>query len=157
MAGLIGSNSSDDAALPLTDIRVTLDTGVLLSSSTNTSVSLPTPFRDNLFKNQQLTVLYNVSDEVRRDLLDPFPAEMRTITSLTDSVATLSSALVKDPSLQQTNYSVQSIASSVFGASGSWSQTSGRFILTVASGKTCLLYTSPSPRDKRQSRMPSSA
>ena len=25
------------------------------------------------------------------------------------------------------------------------------------SGKTCLLYTSPSPRDKRQSRMPSSA
>ena len=27
----------------------------------------------------------------------------------------------------------------------------------VASGKSCLLYTSPSPRDKRQSRMPSSA
>ena len=25
------------------------------------------------------------------------------------------------------------------------------------SGKICLLYTSPSPRDKRQSRMPSSA
>ena len=24
-------------------------------------------------------------------------------------------------------------------------------------GKSCLLYTSPSPRDKRQSRMPSSA
>ena len=24
-------------------------------------------------------------------------------------------------------------------------------------GKICLLYTSPSPRDKRQSRMPSSA
>ena len=24
-------------------------------------------------------------------------------------------------------------------------------------GKVCLLYTSPSPRDKRQSRMPSSA
>ena len=27
----------------------------------------------------------------------------------------------------------------------------------VAAGKACLLYTSPSPRDKRQSRMPSSA
>ena len=27
----------------------------------------------------------------------------------------------------------------------------------TGSGKTCLLYTSPSPRDKRQSRMPSSA
>ena len=27
----------------------------------------------------------------------------------------------------------------------------------VAMGKDCLLYTSPSPRDKRQSRMPSSA
>ena len=29
--------------------------------------------------------------------------------------------------------------------------------LGVAEGDTCLLYTSPSPRDKRQSRMPSSA
>ena len=27
----------------------------------------------------------------------------------------------------------------------------------VAQGDLCLLYTSPSPRDKRQSRMPSSA
>ena len=27
----------------------------------------------------------------------------------------------------------------------------------VIQGKDCLLYTSPSPRDKRQSRMPSSA
>ena len=27
----------------------------------------------------------------------------------------------------------------------------------TANGITCLLYTSPSPRDKRQSRMPSSA
>ena len=27
----------------------------------------------------------------------------------------------------------------------------------IAALKTCLLYTSPSPRDKRQSRMPSSA
>ena len=29
--------------------------------------------------------------------------------------------------------------------------------ITVARADTCLLYTSPSPRDKRQSRMPSSA
>ena len=27
----------------------------------------------------------------------------------------------------------------------------------ISGSKTCLLYTSPSPRDKRQSRMPSSA
>ena len=27
----------------------------------------------------------------------------------------------------------------------------------IESGRNCLLYTSPSPRDKRQSRMPSSA
>ena len=33
-----------------------------------------------------------------------------------------------------------------------------RHIIAVSSGKGgCLLYTSPSPRDKRQSRMPSSA
>ena len=31
------------------------------------------------------------------------------------------------------------------------------FIHEVASGKGCLLYTSPSPRDQRGSRMPSSA
>ena len=30
-------------------------------------------------------------------------------------------------------------------------------ILEVAQSSDCLLYTSPSPRDKRQSRMPSSA
>ena len=33
----------------------------------------------------------------------------------------------------------------------------GEFLGTVAGIGTCLLYTSPSPRDKRQSRMPSSA
>ena len=31
------------------------------------------------------------------------------------------------------------------------------FIFRDDQGKPCLLYTSPSPRDKRQSRMPSSA
>ena len=31
------------------------------------------------------------------------------------------------------------------------------FMLFIALGSICLLYTSPSPRDKRQSRMPSSA
>ena len=31
------------------------------------------------------------------------------------------------------------------------------YSLTDNPGDTCLLYTSPSPRDKRQSRMPSSA
>ena len=33
----------------------------------------------------------------------------------------------------------------------------GFALLCVAYPKSCLLYTSPSPRDKRQSRMPSSA
>ena len=48
------------------------------------------------------------------------------------------------------------------------SAPSGRFVARVSAsvttvnrcpsrGRTCLLYTSPSPRDKRQSRMPSSA
>ena len=34
---------------------------------------------------------------------------------------------------------------------------SGRFRLTIAPGMSCLLYTSPSPRDRTRSRMPSSA
>ena len=33
----------------------------------------------------------------------------------------------------------------------------GKFKLNLTIGIPCLLYTSPSPRDKRQSRMPSSA
>ena len=37
---------------------------------------------------------------------------------------------------------------------GFWAPTSGQILYH---GKSCLLYTSPSPRDKRQSRMPSSA
>ena len=32
-----------------------------------------------------------------------------------------------------------------------------KFFTNYQSNKSCLLYTSPSPRDKRQSRMPSSA
>ena len=38
----------------------------------------------------------------------------------------------------------------------SYKVSRGRWNLEVTK-KTCLLYTSPSPRDKRQSRMPSSA
>ena len=33
----------------------------------------------------------------------------------------------------------------------------GDGVLVLGLGSVCLLYTSPSPRDKRQSRMPSSA
>ena len=39
------------------------------------------------------------------------------------------------------------------GSSGSFSLS----FLPIGGPYTCLLYTSPSPRDKRQSRMPSSA
>ena len=38
-----------------------------------------------------------------------------------------------------------------------YSAKTGVTILNDDSSSTCLLYTSPSPRDKRQSRMPSSA
>ena len=45
---------------------------------------------------------------------------------------------------------------------GHWVETEGETELVLLSNKNawrspCLLYTSPSPRDKRQSRMPSSA
>ena len=40
-----------------------------------------------------------------------------------------------------------------------WSQLSHRvsFIRAIATPSACLLYTSPSPRDRTRSRMPSSA
>ena len=34
---------------------------------------------------------------------------------------------------------------------------SSKVVFALHGGSSCLLYTSPSPRDKRQSRMPSSA
>ena len=36
-------------------------------------------------------------------------------------------------------------------------QVRGAIVLPNGTGKTCLLYTSPSPRDPKTSRMPSSA
>ena len=36
-------------------------------------------------------------------------------------------------------------------------RTKTTLVGNIYMGKVCLLYTSPSPRDKRQSRMPSSA
>ena len=38
-----------------------------------------------------------------------------------------------------------------------WPQLKQAFAQDMGLGSDCLLYTSPSPRDKRQSRMPSSA
>ena len=42
-------------------------------------------------------------------------------------------------------------------ASGSYTFAGVNLVTLTGSGRGCLLYTSPSPRDKRQSRMPSSA
>ena len=38
-----------------------------------------------------------------------------------------------------------------------WLSTRGKAELYIAAPKACLLYTSPSPRDRQKSRMPSSA
>ena len=54
-------------------------------------------------------------------------------------------ALKKDPKL---NYAAVGLGLMMFGGIG---------LQQTALLYTCLLYTSPSPRDKRQSRMPSSA
>ena len=50
------------------------------------------------------------------------------------------------------------VVSFIFGAFFSaYAGNIGMKIATKTNVRTCLLYTSPSPRDKRQSRMPSSA
>ena len=48
-------------------------------------------------------------------------------------------------------------ASKAFGSWAEMCQWDGIDAVYVATPTSCLLYTSPSPRDKRQSRMPSSA
>ena len=51
-----------------------------------------------------------------------------------------------------------SLGSLELGLNGStWSLLRGRLDGVTLRARDCLLYTSPSPRDKRQSRMPSSA
>ena len=55
------------------------------------------------------------------------------------------------------------VTSKIIGADGNTigavklQQGSGGVLMTVELDKDCLLYTSPSPRDQRGSRMPSSA
>ena len=50
------------------------------------------------------------------------------------------------------------IATSIVDAAGASGQLNpGGTIVEATSGNTCLLYTSPSPRDRTRSRMPSSA
>ena len=64
--------------------------------------------------------------------------------------------------IQSTNRSTEAENREVFlaGSGLSWLFVAGSITLTNLSTDQlvgCLLYTSPSPRDKRQSRMPSSA
>ena len=66
------------------------------------------------------------------------------------------------PSLGQGRSSGGNAASEIFEAGGSQRkrsllETLVREICQNSLDQSCLLYTSPSPRDKRQSRMPSSA
>ena len=56
-----------------------------------------------------------------------------------------------DKSIEYVNVVLQTIDSTF--VAGVTTSPEGEFIFK----NTCLLYTSPSPRDKRQSRMPSSA
>ena len=60
------------------------------------------------------------------------------------------------------NYSVSIITSGCCGMAGSFGYEQEHYEVSMQVGElklfpACLLYTSPSPRDKRQSRMPSSA
>ena len=67
----------------------------------------------------------------------------------------------RDIVADRTKPSLLGVVATIF-PSGQWFL--GRFFVlkrtispSVIQGRVCLLYTSPSPRDKRQSRMPSSA
>ena len=52
----------------------------------------------------------------------------------------------------------QKVARAVIGADGSTrDEMSESPVTVIVNGKSCLLYTSPSPRDRQKSRMPSSA
>ena len=56
------------------------------------------------------------------------------------------------------NLAAQSFVQTSFGQAVLTGETTALGVTRLLDGiRTCLLYTSPSPRDKRQSRMPSSA
>ena len=45
----------------------------------------------------------------------------------------------------------------MLGVENMWKTSGGKYLVFYGSMGTCLLYTSPSPRDRQKSRMPSSA
>ena len=64
----------------------------------------------------------------------------------------------KDCSFQTTNFDLFNTVEQMSpNAMASWPKVKSRFKSGLPEKNSCLLYTSPSPRDKRQSRMPSSA
>ena len=73
------------------------------------------------------------------------PATIQTIQKPTRARAL-------DTSTSYQNISANYIINGTFAADSDWSEDTG-----VAITGGCLLYTSPSPRDRQKSRMPSSA
>ena len=78
------------------------------------------------------------------------------------SVAVASAAVLDNTALMELSgtvavMSVELSAGSVIAVLGSTGTAASVSVEFSLASYTCLLYTSPSPRDKRQSRMPSSA
>ena len=73
------------------------------------------------------------------------------------SIDSVTQGGVSAPGIWQINASSLGVTDAVFGVLSevNYGTAAGAYIVNVR--LTCLLYTSPSPRDKRQSRMPSSA
>ena len=77
-----------------------------------------------------------------------------TIGSRGSKLALLYAQKVKQKIIEVTNFTDQDINIEKISTKGDQILDTR---LSDVGGKGCLLYTSPSPRDKRQSRMPSSA
>ena len=96
----------------------------------------PNDFFDNWNKIQSMSYKNVIELLVKRS------SEKKILALIQFELDQFSENVQKDLAISETNSFYQEI-SNLFKDSNWWS--------------TCLLYTSPSPRDKRQSRMPSSA
>ena len=80
----------------------------------------------------------------------PQPAQSRCAALPTAALSTVVVPTASNPNIHSQPQSTTALATTV-------NQTCMPCVSEHAHAETCLLYTSPSPRDKRQSRMPSSA
>ena len=93
-------------------------------------------------------LLYNISNDIGTITFNRPQARNALTFEMYDGLAEITDAIIAEPN---------QLKALIITGAGDKAFAAGTDISRFRDLNTCLLYTSPSPRDKRQSRMPSSA